>query len=165
MARPKAFLKAFTAVTLRAQPRELPSYVIAAVNLRPDLAPNVVAVAVKAAGKKLEAKPAALCVVIDRIIRAAIVANPEATVAIVKAAASTSPELRRCIVSAAISTVPTAKDAIVRAATARALPLAFLTFSATGNSGFSFTAATLNPANISDLGDNAVNSPEQPPSP
>jgi hypothetical protein len=50
-ARPRLFLKAFTAVALRAQPRDLPDYVIAAVNLRPDLAPNSVAVAVKAAAR------------------------------------------------------------------------------------------------------------------
>ena len=162
---PKAFVKAFTAVALRTQPRELPNYVIAAVNLRPDLAPNIVAVAIKAAVKKWEAKPAALCVMIDRIIRAAVAANPEAVVAIVKAGASTSPQLRHCIVNAAISTAPTAKEAIVRAATARALPFAFLTFSASDTSGFSFTAATLSPANISDLREGSVNSPEQPPSP
>lgn len=164
-ARPRQFLKAFTAVAMRAQPRELPDYVIAAINLRSDLAPNIVAVAIKAAVKNWEGKPRALCAMIDRITRAAIAANPDAVLAVVKAAASASPELRHCIVSAAISTAPGEKEAIVRAATARALPFAFLTFSATDHSGFSFTAPTLNPANISDLGDNTVNSPEQPPTP
>ncbi len=164
-AQPKVFLKAFTAVAMRAQPRLLPDYVSGAINLRPDLSPNIVAVAVKAAVKNWQEKPAALCLMIDRITRAAIVAEPDALVSIVKAGASASPQLRHCIISAAISTMPAAKDAIVNAATARALPLAFLTFSATENSGFSFHAATLNPANISEVGTTEVVSPEQPPAP
>ena len=164
-ARPRQFVKAFTAVALRVPPRELPDYVVAAINLRPDLAPNVVAVAIKSALKNWEAKPAALCGMIERIVKAAIAANPDAAVSITKAATSASPELRKCVVEAAIAAVPNAKDAIVRAATAAAQPFAFLTFSATDTSGFSFTAATLSPANISNLGgDGNVNSPEQPPS-
>lgn len=158
-------MQAFTAVALRAQPRELPNYVIAAINLRSDLAPNIVAVAIKAVVKNSEIKPGARCLLVDRIIRAAITANPDAVIAIVKAAASASPELRQCVISAAISTVPGARNAIVRAANARAVPFAFLTFSTTGYGGFSFTAPTLNPANISDSGDSNVNSPEQPPTP
>lgn len=164
-AHPKQFLKAFSAVALRAQPRELPNYVHAAVNLRPELAPNIVAVAIKTAVKNSETKPGPLCLLIDRIIRAAIAGNPEAVIAIVKAAASASPELRHCTVNAAISMIPGERDAIIQAANARALPFAFLTFSAAGHSGFSFTAPTLNPANISDLGESNVNSPEQPPTP
>jgi hypothetical protein len=165
MAQPKQFLKAFTAITLRTQPRVLPEYVIAAINVRPELAPNIVAVAIKAAVKNLEDKPSALCSMIDRIVRAAIAANPEAMVAVVRAAVSASPQLRHCVVNGAISASPMARDAIVQAATPRAVPFAFLTFSASDSSGFSFTAATLSPANISDLGGSNVNSPEQPPSP
>jgi hypothetical protein len=164
-ARPKHFLKAFASVALRAQPRELPNYVIAAVNLRPDLAPNIVAVAIKAAVKNSETKPGTLCLLIDRIVRAALAGNPEAVVAIVKAGASASPALRHCILTAAISAVPGSEDAILQAAKSRALPFAFLTFSASGDSGFSFSAPTLNPANISDPGESTVNSPEQPPTP
>lgn len=162
---PKQFMQAFTAVAWRAQPRELPNYVIAAINLRSELAPNIAAVAIKAVVKNPDIKPAVRCVLVDRIIRAAITANPDALIAIVKAAASASPELRQCVISAAISTVPGARNAIVQAANARAVPFAFLTFSASGHGGFSFTAPTLNPANISDLGDGNVNSPEQPPTP
>ena len=47
-ARPQQFVKAFAAVTVRVQPRDLPAYVAGAINLRPDLTANVVAVAVKA---------------------------------------------------------------------------------------------------------------------
>ena len=164
-AHPKQFLKAFTSVAFRAQPRELPNYVIAAINLRSDLAPNIAAVAIKAVLKNSELKPGARCALVDRIIRAAIAASLDAVVVIVKAAASASAELRLCIVNAAISTVPGQRDAILQAAKAKAVPFAFLNFSATGHGGFSFTAPTLNPANISDLGDSDVNSPEQPPTP
>lgn len=164
-ARPRQFVKAFTAVALRVPPRELPDYVVAAINLRPDLASSSVAIAVKAAVKNWEAKPAALCGMIERIVRAGIAANPDAAVSIAKAASSASPELRKCVMEAAIAAAPDAKDAIVHAATAATQPFAFLTFSATDTSGFSFTAATLSPANISNLGgDGNVNSPEQPPS-
>jgi hypothetical protein len=160
---PKQFLKAFTAVALRAQPRELPEYVSAAINLRSELAPNIAAIAMKVLVKHSKTKPATRCILVDRIIRGAVAGNPDAVVAIVKAASSASPELRHCTVNAAISTLPGYRDAIVQAANARAVPFAFLTFSAADNSGFSYTAPTLNPANISDFGDSDVNSPEQPP--
>jgi hypothetical protein len=164
-ARPRQFSKAFNAVALRIAPRDLPDYVAAAVNLRPDLASHVVAVAVKAAVKNWEAKPEALCGMIERIVKAAIAMNPEAAPSVAKASASVWPELRRCALEAAISAAPESKESIVNAVNSKTLPYAFLTFSATDTSGFSFTAATLNPANISDMGDNGhVNSPEQPPS-
>lgn len=163
-ARPRQFVKAFNAVALRTSPRDLPEYVVAAINLRPDLAPNIVAVAIKAAVKNWEAKPAALCGLVERIVSAAIAVEPEAAASIAKAGASVWPELRRCVLEGAISAKPDNKEAIVKAVNARSLPFAFLTFSATDTSGFSFTAATLNPANISDLGNHGnVNSPEQPP--
>jgi hypothetical protein len=163
VAPPKQFLRAFTATAIRAQPRELPNYVVAAVQFRPELAPNITAIAIKAAIKNAEAKPGILCVLIDRIIRAAIAGNPEAVVVIAKAGASASSELRQCVLAAAISAAPSSKDAIVQAINARALPFAFLTFSAAAHSGFSFTAPTLNPANIADHGSGSVVSPEQPP--
>jgi hypothetical protein len=164
-AQPKQFLKAFTAIALRTEARRLPEYVIAATNLRPDLASNIVRVAIQAAGKNWEDKPRALCAIIDRIVKAAIAANPDAVVAVVSAAASTSPQLRHCVVNAAISAAPMARDAIVQAATAKTVPFAFLSFSTSDQRGFSYAAPTLNPANISDLEDDNVNSPEQPPTP
>src|SRR5689334_16334478 len=75
-ARPRRFVKAFAAVTLRVPPRDLPDYVVAAINLRPDLAANVVAVAVKASVKNWETKPQLLCLMIERIVQAGIAANP-----------------------------------------------------------------------------------------
>ena len=161
----RQFVKAFTAVTLRVQPRDLPDYVVGAINLRPELAPNVVAVAVKTAVKTWETKPQSLCAMIERIVQAAIAANPDAAVAIAKAGASASPTLRRCVISAAIAAAPQAKDQILEAAMAKIIPLAFLTFSASDADGFSSWSSNLNPANISQVGRNGVvNSPEQPPS-
>lgn len=164
-ARPKQFLKAFTAVAFRANPRELPDYVIGAINLRPDLSPNIVAVAVRAAVKTWEGNPNSLCAMVNRIISAATAANPDSVILVVKASAAAAPELRTCVVNSAISAAPMAKDAIIQAAAAKTVPFAFLTFSGNESSGFSFSAATLNPANISLLEDEGVNSPEQPPKP
>ena len=164
-ARPKQFLKAFNAVAVRVNPRGLPDYVSGAVNLRPDLAPNIVAVAIHAAVKKLEGNPNALCAVINRIINAATGANRDGVILIVKAGVAAAPELRHCVVNGALSAAPAEKEAIIQAASARRLPFAFLTFSANATSGFSFTAATLNPANISVPENDSVISPEQPPTP
>ncbi|MFN2623425.1 MAG: hypothetical protein ABR611_11320 [Chthoniobacterales bacterium] len=165
-AQPRQFVKAFAAVTFRVQPRDLPNYVVGAINLRPDLAPSVVAVAVKAARKNRETQPQLLCAMIERIVQAAIAANPDAAVAIAKAGASAAPTSRVCVISAAIAAAPQAKDQILEAASAKTIPLAFLTFSASDASGFSsWGSGNLNPANISQIGGNGVvNSPEQPPS-
>jgi len=162
-ASPRQFAKAFTAVALRVPPRDLPDYVIAAINLRPDLTPRAVAVAVKAATRNWESKSELLCPLIERIVKAAIAANPDEVVVIAKAAASASPHLRRCVVAAAISAAPEAKDEIVDAAANRVPPFAFISFSASDLGGFSYKAATLNPANIFEpVDDNTVTSPEQP---
>jgi hypothetical protein len=165
-ARPRQFLKAFTAVALRVQPRDLPDYVTAAINLRRELAPNAVAVAVKAAVKNRESKAELLCPLIERIVQAAIAANRDAAVAIAKAAAAAAPHLRRCVVAAAISLAPEAKDQIAEAATNKIPPFAFLSFSASDSGAFSYKATTLNPANVSEpVDDGSVTSPEQPASP
>jgi hypothetical protein len=162
---PRQFVKAFSAVALRISPRALPEYVAAAIKLRPGLAPNIVAAAIKAATKNWEAKPETLCGLIQQIVKVAIAASPDAAASITRAGVSASPDSRRWILEAAVSAAPDNKDAIVEAANVRTQPFAFLTFSATDLSGFSFTPATLNPANISDLGGaTSVNSPEQPPS-
>lgn len=164
-AQPRQFIKAFTAVAFGAQPRDLPAYVTAGINLRPDLAPRTVAAAIKVAAKNRDGKSVALCGVVERIICAAIAAAPEAAVSIARAAASAMPQLRRCVVEAAIASAPQQRDAIVEAAESKSIPFAFLTFSAADSSGFSFNAATLSPANISQPDNNGtVNSPEKPPS-
>jgi hypothetical protein len=158
-------VKAFRAVTFRVQPRDLPDYVIAAINLRPDLAPNFVAVAVKATVKRSNTKPELLCALTERIVGAAIAANPQAAVSIAQAASAASPNLRRCVISAAVAAAPEARDQIVEAASAITLPLAFLTFSAADSDGFTSWSGALNSANIFDVGNSGgvINSPEQPP--
>ena len=163
-ARARQVVKAFSAVTFRVQPRDLPDYVIGAINLRPDLAPNIVAVAVKAAVKRANAKPELRCAMIERIVAAAIAANPQAAVSIAKAAVAAAPTLRRCVITAAIAAAPQAREQIVEAASANAVPLAFLTFSYSDAGGFSSWSGTLNSANIFDVGNSGgvVISPEQP---
>ncbi|MEN3368679.1 MAG: hypothetical protein V7609_822 [Verrucomicrobiota bacterium] len=162
----KPFLRAFNAVALRAPARELPAYVSAAIELRPNLSGKIVAVAVKAAIKHWETRPGILCQIIERIVTAAIAANPRAAVSIAQAAVAASPDLRTCVVEAAISAAPERAAAIQSATEFRGAAFGFLTFSEKLETGFVFSAATLSPANISDLrGDQTVNSPEQPPIP
>jgi hypothetical protein len=164
--RPHQFLRAFNAIALRVPQRDLPPYVTAAIELRPDLSGRIVAVAVKAAIKHSEAHPGArLCRMIERIVTAAIEANPHAAVFIAQAAVAASPEMRTCVVEAAISAVPGRAAAIQNATELRGAAFGFLSFSENQETGFIFSVATLSPANISDLrGDETVNSPEQPPS-
>lgn len=163
---PNQLLRAFNAVALRAPARELPVYVSAAIELRPDLSGKIVAVAVKTAIKHWEARPNALCQMIQRIVTAAIAANPRAVISIAQAAVAASPEMRTCVVAAAISAAPGREAAIQNATEFRGAAFGFLSFSENLENGFFFSAATLSPANISDLrGDEPVNSPEQPASP
>ena len=163
-AHPKQFLKAFTAVAARTQPHDLPDYVVAAVNLRPDLSPRIVAVAVKAAVRKLESKQGALRGIIDRIVRVAIAANPDAAVSIARAAIAAAPDLRQCVAALAISAAPNKEAEIQVPAESPSISLALLTLSGIDSEEFSVNSATINPANLSDLsGSVAVNSPEQPP--
>lgn len=162
-ARPKQFLKAFTAVAMRTQPYQLPDYVVVAIHLRPDLSSKIVNVAVNTAVKQCGAKPDALSGVIDRIIRAAIAANPAGALSIVRAAAKASPELRNYIVAAAISAAPDKTTAIREITDAKPLPFTFLIFSVVDTGEFSFSDSILNPSNVSDFqAVSSVNSPEQP---
>ena len=165
VARSTGFLRAFAAVAVHAQARELPAYVTAAIDLRPDLSGKIVAVAVKAAIKHWEARPGALCQMIERIVTAAIAANPRAAVSIAQAAVAAAPDMRTCVVDAAISAAPGREAAIQNATESRGAAFGFLSFSEKMETGFAFSAGSLNPANISDLrGEQTVNSPEQPPS-
>jgi hypothetical protein len=154
--RPKQFLKAFTAITIRTQPRELPGYVVAAVNLRRDLSPKITAVAIKAAVKGWESKQGALLGLIDQIIRAAITADPSAAISIVQAGVEASPALRHCVMTAAVAAAPNQQTAIRFAAESHFASLALLSLSGIDEAVFPAGSVTLNPA--------SVNSPEQPPS-
>jgi hypothetical protein len=156
------FVRGFTAVLIRAKRRDVPQYVTVAVKMRADLVLEVALAALRARGRDEEG-PAG-CGTISRIIAAAVAARPEAAAEIVRAAITLDPQFRECINSASILAVPDEKDANFQAANSATQPFAFLTFSMAGSTGFPYSAATLNPANISaPEDDRTVNSPEQPP--
>lgn len=144
------FLHAFTAVLVRVKSRDVPAYVGAAVNLRPDLAGKIVFAALNTRRSKVDSNKLSQ-IEIERIIKAAIAANPDAVAEIVMFAIRAQPYARDAIVAAAIAAAPEQRIAILRAAG-----------EAAGSAAFSQPPmiGTLNPA---DLIDNApVNSPEQP---
>ncbi len=162
-AQPDQFLRGFTAIVVRAKPREVPGYVTVAIHLRADLTTGVVAAAIKLAEKKTASSTqslrASLCIA---ILKAAIAANPDAAVAIAKAAVTAAPDLREALIAAAIAGAPAQRAAILRATQ---IELFAGLFNSTGEEGANFFSGvgTINPANISDTRGN-VNSPEQPPS-
>lgn len=159
-ASPERFLVGYTAVISRANLRELPDYVTAAIRLRPDLSTQITASSIRAAGRNARNRRA-VCAVVDRVVRAAILANPDAAVAIARAAVQAAPALRQCIVAAAIAAAPQQRVAILEA-TAPGASLAGLLREAGSEGDFSFGFAAMSPANFSDIGGTVV-SPEQPP--
>jgi hypothetical protein len=157
------FVRGFTAVLIRAKRRDVPRYVTVAVKMRADLAREIAVAALRAQGRGEEEGPAS-CGTVSKIIAAAVAARPEAATEIVQAAIVLDPQFRQCINSALILAGPDEKDANLQAANSATQPFAFLTFSMAGYTGFPYSAATLNPANISaPEDDRTVNSPEQPP--
>lgn len=160
----KQFVRAFTAVALRTPQRDLPAYVTAAINLRPDLAPKIVAAAVKVAGKHSEARRGRLCEMIDRIVKAAVAANPKAILSITRAAVAANPALRACVASSALAAAREQGLNVSRESGLTMALLSFATHQPNMDAPNSFGTGTINPANISDLREsNPVNSPEQPP--
>jgi hypothetical protein len=157
------FMRAFKAVALRMPPRELPAYVTAAINLRPDLSARIVSASIKVAVKHSESKRTVLCEMIDRIIRAAVAANPEAVLSIARAAADASTGLRPCVASSALAAArEQGFDTSNESGLTIAL-LSFVTHQPNIEIANSLGTGTINPANLSDLRENPVNSPEQPP--
>lgn len=155
------FLVAYNAVIARVNLRQLPDYVTAAIRLRPDLSTQITTAAIRAAMRSAT-NPHMLAAVVDRIVRAAILANPDAAVAIARAAVLAAPGLRDIIIAAAIAAAPQQRVAILEA-TNFGSSIAGI-FRAAGSEGdFSIGFAAMSPANFSDTGGN-VNSPEQPPS-
>jgi len=163
-ARTRQFARAFTAVALRTPQRELPAYVAAAISLRPDLSSKIVAAAIKVAVRQWKSKPATLCEMIDRIVRSAVAANPEAVLSIARAAANASSGLRPCVASSALAA---AREQGLDTSNDSRLSLALLSFAThqpNMEAPASFGTGTINPANNSDLRESSpVNSPEQPP--
>lgn len=122
---PKQFATAFTAVAFRVEPSELPDYVVAAVKLRPDLAPISVAIAVKAACANSGATRTGrveLCQLVHQIVKVAVAANPAAAARIARAAVVVCREMRQCIIEGAIAGAPGAENNITEAVLEVSLP-------------------------------------------
>jgi hypothetical protein len=161
-ASPAQFLRAYTAVLVRAKPKEVIWYVNAAVRIRPDLAPKIVVVTLNARrpNMKISDKSEVWKQITD-IIQAAVMASPEAAAAIVKAAVAAEPWARDGIVAAAIAVAPDERIAFLQAArdgqSARVGG-----FGLEGSYVFIPAIGTINPADYTR--NENVNSPEQPPS-
>lgn len=156
---PAAFIRGFGVMTLRIQSRDLPAYVGAAVALRPDLSINIVNAAVSVAARKSGSNRAMLCALCDRIVRAAIAANPDSAVEIMRAAAAASPSLRDCILAAAIEAAPELKFSFLQAVTADAILGASSFHAMSADNGFFGGTGSINPASMSEIRRH-VNSPE-----
>lgn len=159
-ATPDQFLGAYTAVITRANPRQLAEYVSAAIQLRPDLTPQIAAFSINTAARNTKTQQL-LAAVADGIVRAAILANPDNAVAVVRAAVGAAPSLRGRIVAAGIAAAPQLRLAILQATSGRAALAS--AFRATGSLGiFSAGFGNTTPSDSAEL-DGNVNSPEQAP--
>lgn len=125
------FVKAFSAVLARVDQQKHPEYVTSAIKLRADFAPQITVAALRA-HRRPSNDAAEPCNWVDPIIRAAIAAAPAAKDMIVRAAVQSELHLRECILAAAGASV---KDYMVDA-----------------GSGKDSTIGTINPANLSALG-------------
>ena len=96
------FLMAFTSVSVRGKKQTLIENVVAGINLRADLAPEITIAALRVQKNKRDFRDGPdACHWVDSIIRAAIAAAPLAKVAIVRAALEAEPTARECIFAAA----------------------------------------------------------------
>lgn len=156
------FLRAFTSVALRVKLRDLPDYVGAGIQMRPDLTGRIVGKAIQVAVRRDRASN---CAVISKIIRAAITASGGDAVRVAKAAIAAKPAAAHCIIAAAIEVAPDQRSEIAALETNFSWGL-LSAISATAEVEPWYGSGTLNPANLSDLRSNSVVvSPEQPPKP
>jgi len=161
MADTKYFEMALLSVCLRAELDDLPNYVTAAINLRPDLAPIIAKTAVKVVRIKEESKsePTKVffrddlqrsrlkaCELLSPIIKIAVAGNPKAAARIAGAAATVWRAMYQCIIEAAVAAAPQAEKEITEAVLEAAQPDNFRTLE------------TLREAHLAP-----VVSPEQPP--
>ena len=155
------FAKAFTAVVARANAQQTPQYVTAAIKLRPDLAPQITAAALRARkpGNRVDDS----CDWVTPIVGAAVAAAPNAAAAIVRAAVAADADTRECVASAAIAAAPGARVAILQAAgTSAGQGASTASFRAAGVDAGNINSAaagTINPANVSARGNQV--SPQQ----
>ena len=108
-ATPEQFMRALNSLFARSNASEVSAYVGAAVRARPDLAPQIVVAALSVSGVsrtgfrdfKQPAGKEISCDEVNRIVQAAIAAQPSAAREIADAAIAAAPFLRDCIVAAA----------------------------------------------------------------
>ncbi|MFN2475858.1 MAG: hypothetical protein ABR526_05895 [Chthoniobacterales bacterium] len=160
-ATPEQLSAAYTAVASRVNVRELPEYVAAAIQLRPDLSTQTTAASIKAALRNSPGQPVVTAIVY-RIVQAAILANSGAAVAIARAAVVAAPGLRDTSISAAVAAAPDQRLAILQATNIGA-SIAGIFRSGIGERTFSVGFGRSGLATFSDTQGN-VSSPEQPPS-
>jgi hypothetical protein len=141
----KTFIQGFSSVIVRVNSADIAKYVTAAVKLRPDLVSAITVAAIKAHRGD---GSAGSCAYVDPIIRAAILAAPDAKKALVSAAIESAPWARECIVAA----VGPSGD----------IETAFFRPSGVDAGNINSTAiGTINPANIGATGQASVNTPEK----
>lgn len=173
----ESFLEAYSAVLHKTSNEQLPTDISAAIRLRPDLAGPITDATLNAwaarghgdGGKEILTDKELPCGDIDRIIRAAILADPRAAPAIVHAAVLAAPYAHQCIVAAAIAVAPDQRVAIERAAESvepEALEgpggIALVGLGGLGSLGGG-PNGTINPGNIGGSGGTGgVVSPNQP---
>jgi hypothetical protein len=144
------FLTTFISTAVRLDGVKFISCLATAVKLRPDLAGKIVVCALNIS--RLNAHPLAgrLSVdTIDRIIKAAVAASPEAASDIVKAAIESEPYARASIIAAALAVAPD-QESSIRNVVNEMTPMSILP-----------SFATRNPKE--DAPSDNINSPEQPP--
>jgi hypothetical protein len=155
------FLRGFTVVALRVKPRDLPDYVAAAIQMRPDFTRKIMFAALKIMARQDRRLN---CATVARMISVAVAVNPDYAVAIAKAAIQARPELASCVIAAASATVPEQQGQIAKLETNFSLTLVSLVISAPEMEPW-HGIGTLNPANVLDFRpENPIVSPEQPPS-
>ncbi len=93
------FIKAFSAVLTRVNESKFPQYVTSAINLRPDLAPQITVAALRA--HRPSPNGTEDCNWVAPIIRAALAAAPNAKDEIVRAAVRAEFTAKECILAAA----------------------------------------------------------------
>ena len=144
------YLTAFISAAVRLDGAKFTSCLATAVKLRPDLAGKIVVCALNISRLNVHPLVGRLPFgTIDQIIKAAVVAAPQATADIVKAAIRSEPYARNYIITAALAVAPDQQSSI-RATVNETTPISIL-----GLGGSLNPMENGLPAN--------VNSPEQPP--
>ena len=98
-ATPAQFVRALSSMLTRIKEQKFPEYASSAIKLRPDLAPQITAATLRARRPGIQVDDS--CNWVNRIIRAAVAAAPDAKAAIVRAALQQEPAARECIFAAA----------------------------------------------------------------